>query len=162
MELARQVVAVHEAQYGSHKTGLKFSLTIDMYSIISIFKAREMEEGMRKVTTRLFKERRDFDYRGMRNKLKKAYVHVHRIEDIWTDQRTEQDIKKLDYCQLTLDQIQEFNLVDILDDLEEDGNVIDLTYVENKVSSTPLPLIQWSNKESTSIKDRFQSISTLR
>lgn len=45
-----------------------------------------------------------------------------------------------------------------MDDLKDDGNVLDLAYIDNKVSSTPLPLIQWSQKVCTSIKDRFQSI----
>lgn len=90
--------------------------------------------------------------------MKKAYVHIHRFEYVWVDCKTEHDIRKLDYCQLMVDQIWEFDLIDIPHDLEEDGNVLDLTYVENKVSSTPLALIEWSQKESTSIKDRFQSI----
>lgn len=98
MELACQMNAVHEAQSGSHKIGLKFTLTIGRYSINSIFKARAIEEKMRRVTMRFFKARKDFDYRGMINKLKKAYVHVHRIKDVWVDYRSKHDIRKLDYC----------------------------------------------------------------
>lgn len=41
-----------------------------------------MEEEMSRVTMKLFKAIRDFDYRGIINKLKKAYVHVHYIQDI--------------------------------------------------------------------------------
>lgn len=59
-----------------------------------------------------------------------------------------------------MDQIREFDLTNILEDFEDDGNVLDLAYVDNKVSSTILPLIQWSQKECTSIRDRFQSILT--
>lgn len=70
MELACQMVAVHEAQYGSHKMGFKFTLTIGLYYINSIFKERAMEEEVRRVTMKVFKARRDFEYRGMRNKMK--------------------------------------------------------------------------------------------
>lgn len=45
-----------------------------------------------------------------------------------------------------MEQIQGFDLVDILVDLEEDDNVLYLTYVENKVCSTSFLLIQWSQK----------------
>lgn len=153
MELARQMVVINEAQSSSHKTSLKFSLTTDRYSINSIFKSKEMEEEMRRVTMKLFKARKDFDYKGMRNNL--AYVHVHWIQDVWVDCRTKNDVRKLDYCYLTVNQIREFDLANISNDLEDDGNVPDLAYVDNKVSSTPLPLIKWSQKESTSIRDRF-------
>lgn len=88
MELAYQMNTLHEAQSGSHKTGLKFSLTIGRYPINSILKAGAMEEEMRRVTMRFLKARKDFDYRGMRNKLKKAYVHMHRTEDVWADCRS--------------------------------------------------------------------------
>lgn len=43
-----------------------------------------------------FKSRNDFDYRGMKNKLKKSYTHVHRIEDIWAECKTKEDIRRLD------------------------------------------------------------------
>lgn len=90
--------------------------------------------------------------------MKKAYTYVHLIEDVWVDCRMKHDIRKLDYCRLTVDQIREFDLVDIPNDLEEDDNVLDLTYVDKNVSSTSLPLIKWSQKESTYIKDKFQII----
>lgn len=99
------MVAVHEAQSGSHKTGLKFTLNIGRYFINSIYKDIAMEEEMRRVTIKLFKAKREFDYRGMRNKLKKAYIHVHCVEDVLADCRTNHDIRKLDYCRLTVDQI---------------------------------------------------------
>lgn len=53
--------------------------------------------------------------------------------------------------------IRKFNLVDISDDLEDHGNILDITYVDNKVPSIAFPLIQWSQKEFTSIPDRCQS-----
>lgn len=90
---------------------------------------------------RFFKARRDFDYRGMRNKLKKNYVHVHRIEDVWVDCRSKHDVRKLDYYRLTVEQIENFCLTDDPDNLKEDGDVLDPTYEKNKVSSTPFPLI---------------------
>lgn len=66
-----------------------------------------MEEEMRRVTTKFLKARKDFDYRGMRNKMKKAYVHVDRIEDVWVDYWIEHDVRKLDYCWLIVDENQE-------------------------------------------------------
>lgn len=134
---------VHEAQSSSHKTGLKLSITIGRYSINSIYKSKAVEEEMRRVTMRFFKARKDFDYRGMKNKLKNAYIHVHRIEDVWIDCRSEHDIRKHDYFQIIVEQIREFNLTDVPNDFEDDGNILDSTYVDNKVSSAPLPLIQW-------------------
>lgn len=85
MELACHSIVVHEAQSSSDKIGLNFTLTIGRYSINSIFKAKAMEEEIRRVTMRFFKARKDFNYRGMRNKLKKSYIYVHRIEDVWVD-----------------------------------------------------------------------------
>lgn len=77
MELAHQLNVVHDAQSSSHKTGLKLSLTIGRYSINSIYKARAMEEEIRRVTMRFFKAREELNYKMMRNKLNKAHVHVH-------------------------------------------------------------------------------------
>lgn len=152
--------AVHESQSGSHKTGLKFSISIGIYSINSIFKVRATKDEMRRVTMRFFKARKDFDYRGMRNKLKKPYVHVHWIEDVWADCRSDHDVRRLDYCLLTVEQIENFGLADVPDDLEEDSDILDPLYKNNRVYSTPLPLIQWSQKEQISIKVCFQSILT--
>lgn len=103
MDLAHQMNAVLESQSGSHKIGLKFCLSIGRYYINSIFKDRLMEEEMRIVTMRFFKARKDFDYRGTRNKLKKEYVHVHQMEDVWVDCRSKDDVRKLDYCRLTIE-----------------------------------------------------------
>lgn len=58
---------------------------------------------MRRVNVNFFKERRDFNYKGMRNKLKKPCVHVHCIEDVRVACKTEHNIRKLDYYRLTMD-----------------------------------------------------------
>lgn len=55
--------ALHEAESGSQKIGLNFSLTIGRYSINSMYKAKAMEEEMRRFIMRFFKVRKDFDYR---------------------------------------------------------------------------------------------------
>lgn len=107
MELARQMVYVHEKQSGSHRLGFEFFLSIGRYSINSIFKARAMDKEKRS-TMKLFKASKDFDYKGMKNKLTRSYTHVHKIEDIWIDCRTK-DIRKLDYCHLTKEQIIDLN-----------------------------------------------------
>lgn len=57
-----------------------------------------------------------------------------------------------------MEQIWDLDLTNILDDLEEDGIIVDLVYVEKKVLGIPLPLIQYSQKEATSIRDIFLSI----
>lgn len=55
IEMACQISSIHEHQSRAHKTGLKFSIAIGRYSINSIYKARAMEEEMRRVTMRFFK-----------------------------------------------------------------------------------------------------------
>lgn len=63
-----------------------------------------MIEEMRRVAMNLFKGRKYFDYRGIKNKLKKSYTHVHHVEDIWIDCRiVQEDIKKIDYCCLIVE-----------------------------------------------------------
>lgn len=52
MELARQMMTVHEKQLGSHKIGFKFSLSIGRYSMNSILKERAMEDEMMRVMMR--------------------------------------------------------------------------------------------------------------
>lgn len=95
------MVDVHEKQSSSHRPRFKFSLSIGRYSINLVFKVRAMDEEMRRVTMKYFRALKDFNYRSMKNKLKISYTHVHRIEDIWIDCRTEKDIMKLDYFHLT-------------------------------------------------------------
>lgn len=92
MVMARQMISIHECQSRAHKTGLNLSISIGRYSINSIYNSHAMEEEMRRVTMRFFKAKKYFDYRGMKNKIKKNYTHVRQIEDIWIDCRTEEDI----------------------------------------------------------------------
>lgn len=117
-----------------------------------------MEEEMRRVIMKFFKTKKYFDYRGMKNKIKKSYTHVHQIEDVWIDCRTEEDIKKLDYCHLIVEQIENLDLANIPKDLEDDGDILDPMYEKNKVVRSHLPLIQCSQKENISIRARFQKI----
>ncbi|XP_057862524.1 uncharacterized protein LOC131070880 [Cryptomeria japonica] len=67
----------------------------------------------------------DFDYRGMKEKIKKSFVHVHCIEDIWVDLRTEMEVLKMDYCRLTVEQVIDLNLVDISQGMIDNGDVLD-------------------------------------
>lgn len=52
---------------------------------------------MQWVTMKRFKRRKDFDYHGMKDKLKKSYTHVHMIEDIWDKCKTYEIVRRLDY-----------------------------------------------------------------
>lgn len=152
------MIVVHECQSSAHKIGLNFPMTIGRYSINSIDKARAMEEEMRRVRIKFFKARKHFDYRGMKNKIKKSCTHVHWVEDVWIDCKIEGGIRRLDYCHLTVEKNKNLDLVNIPEDLEDDGNILGPMYEKNKVVDSPFPFIQWSQKENTSIKARFQNI----
>lgn len=115
---------------------------IGRYSITTSPKAKAMESKMQWVMMKTYKRRPDFDYRGMKDKLKKSYSHVLKVEDIWIDCRTK-DIRKLDYCRLSLDQIINLHLADILEDMEDKDSILDLAYESNNIIETPLPPIQW-------------------
>ena len=114
-------------------------LVIGQYMINSIYKAKTMEvEHL--ITLKKFKARFDFDYQGMHSKIKRAFTHVRRIEDIWIDLHTEMDIMKIDYCRITLQQIIDLNIVEIPPSfqIKDDGNILDPEYhqagvVHNKV-----------------------------
>lgn len=126
--------------------------------ILSIPSTRPRPWKKKRVTMRFSKSRKHFDYRGMKNKLKKSYTHVHQVEDVWIDCRIEEHIKRLDYCHLSVEKIENLNLVGILEDLKDDVDILDTTYEKNKVGGSPLPLIQWFQKENASIRTKFQSI----
>jgi hypothetical protein len=55
---------------------------------------------MQNVTLRTDHRRVDFDYRGMKSKLKISHSHIDHFEDIWTDCRDE-DVRNMDYCQFS-------------------------------------------------------------
>lgn len=76
MELCRQLISVHEKQSQAHKTGLKFLESIGRYSVLTNPKAKNMEEEMQWNTMRRFKARTNFDFCGIKNKLKRTYTHV--------------------------------------------------------------------------------------
>lgn len=61
----------------------------------------------------------------MHSKIKRAFTHVHCIEDIWIDLCTE-----MDYCRLTLQQIIDLNMVEIPSNfqIKDDGYILDLEY----------------------------------
>lgn len=50
------------------------------------------------------------------------------------------------------------NLIDVHDDLVDDGNILDPVYESKKIANTPLSFIQWSHKEAISIRAKFQRI----
>ena len=92
--------------------------------------------------------------------MKRAYTHVHHIENIWIDMRTELDIMKMDYCKLTLQQIIDLKMLQIPSDfqVEDDGDILDPEFHQAGFDKNcPFP-IQWQQKKGKSIMDRFQSI----
>ena len=86
MELARQLIDMQSDQHTLHRPSFGMTLarplTIGNYSIISVPKAKNMEAELQLITLKKFKTRYDFDYREMNSQMKRAYTHVHRIEDI--------------------------------------------------------------------------------
>lgn len=64
----------------------------------------------------------------------------------------------MDYSRLTLEQIVFLDPIKIPKVMVDDRKTRDLEYTEQKVTEAPIPSIQWSQKECTSIFDRFQSI----
>lgn len=133
-------------------------LQIGRYSLNTSARAKAMKIELQEIKLRKFKERKDFDYRGMKDKIKRAFTHVHCLEDIWVDLRTKEDIKRMDYNRLTLEQIIDLDLTKIPEGMVDDGKILDPKYIEQRVVEAPLPSPQWSKKECDSIFDRFQPI----
>ena len=100
------------------------------YMINSVHKAKTMEAELQLITLKRFKARFDFDYIEMNSQIKRAFTHVHRIEDVWIDMQTELDIMKMDYYRLTLQQISDLNMLENPFDfqIEDDGNILDPEY----------------------------------
>lgn len=95
----------------------------------------------------------------MKNEIHQNYVHVHRLEDVWDDFRDDEDVRRLDFSRLTLEQIENLDLIKIQDTWEDTTyDLVDPIYFNNNISNTPLPPIQWSKKESKSISLRFAPI----
>lgn len=88
----------------------------------------------------------------------KSYVHVHRLEDVWADCKSDEDVRRMDYSHLTLDEIENLDFARIPNTMEDTSDIVDLVYYEQKIVDTPLPPIQWSKKESKSISKRFAPI----
>ena len=149
MELARQLMEVQSYQNTQHESGFGITsaktLVIGHYMINSKYKAKNMEEELQLITLKRVKARYDFDYRGMHSMIKRAFTHVHCIEDIWIDLLTQLDIMRMDYCRLTLQQIIDVNMLEIPSNLliEDDVNILDPEY--HRVGfdkQCPFP-IQW-------------------
>lgn len=95
-------------------------------------KAKAMEVEIQEIKLKRFKERMDFDYRGMKDKIKRAFTHVHHLEYIWIDLQTK-DIYKMDYCRLTVEQNIDLNLTLIIEGVIDDGQISDPEYEEQWV-----------------------------
>lgn len=79
---------------------------------------------------------------------------MHRLEDVWADCRDEEEVIKLDFSQ----QIENLDLARIPDTMEDIDDVIHPRYYESNIVNTPLPAIQWLQKENKSISARFPPI----
>lgn len=91
----------------------------------------------------------------MMGKFKKTYTHVHRVEDIWVYLHIDEDITRLYHNRLILQEIMDLDLADILDDMEDDEDILEPIYISQNIVDTPLPPIQWSQKECVPIRERF-------
>lgn len=67
------------------------------------------------------------------------FTHVHCLEDIWVDLRTEEDIRRMDYNRVTLEQIVDLDLTKIPKGMVDDGKILDPEYIEQRVGKAPLP-----------------------
>lgn len=64
----------------------------------------------------------------------------------------------MDYCCLTIEKIENINHTEVPEDFEEDRDILDPTYEKDNIGRLPLLLIQWSKKENTFIRAKFQRI----
>lgn len=97
-----------------------------------------MEVEILDIKLKEFEIKKDFDYRGMKDKIKRAFTHMHRIEDVWIDLHIEEDIRRMNFSRLTLEQILNFDLTDILEEIEDDEEIVDSIYEQQKIAETPL------------------------
>lgn len=61
MELVRKIITMHSRQLEAHKTGFKFPLIIESYSLTTYIKAKSMKTKLQEITLKKFKGRKDFD-----------------------------------------------------------------------------------------------------
>lgn len=61
----------------------------------------------------------------------------------------------MDYCKLTVQQIMDLGVADLPEDFIDLGDIMNAAYDENEISKRPFPAIQWSKKESVSIRESF-------
>lgn len=90
--------------------------------------SKNIETKLEEIKLKKLKIRKDFDYRGMKDKIKRAFKHVHQIEDVWIDLHTKEDVRIMEYRKITLVKIVDLNLVDIPKGMEEDDEVVDPIY----------------------------------
>lgn len=158
MKLCRHIILVHNERQSIHKPSIKFPITIGRYSIQTMPKGKAIALEMQIMTLRTYRYINDFDYRGMKRKIKKSHRHVYRIENIWVDYKDEEDIRKMDYCRLTVEQISDPGLANLLRNFEDPRDVLNADYDEKEIERKPFPLIQWPSKGNTSIRKRLTHI----
>ena len=76
---------VHAMQSTAHRPGFAIStqhiLVIGRHSLTSIVKVKAMAKYY-EFDIKKLKIRGDFDYRGMKDKMRQSFTHVHHIEDV--------------------------------------------------------------------------------
>lgn len=67
-------------------------------------------------------------------------------------------MRRMDFSHLTLEKIENLDFAKILMTMEDTDDIVDPTYFEWKIVDSPLPSIQWSEKENKSITQRISPI----
>lgn len=97
-----------------------------------------MEEEMQWNTMRRFKTHNNFDFSGMKKKIKRIYTHLYWLEDVWVDYENGEDVRRMDFSRLTLEQIENLDLAKILMTMEDTNDIVDPVYFERKMVDSPL------------------------
>lgn len=74
------------------------------------------------------------------------------------DCQNEEDIRRMDFSCLTLEQIENLDLAKIPMTMEDRDDIVEPVYYEKKIVDSPLPLVQWLKKERKSITQRISPI----
>ena len=130
-------------------------LKIEGYSIYTVPKEKNTEFELQRITLKRFAARSCFDWRELHDKMRKQFLHIHRLEDLWFDVRIEVDIWCMDYTWLIVKQVVDFNLASIPPRFEDDDQILDFEYFQHDVEKLPILPPTWSCKENMSIWDRL-------
>lgn len=83
LELVRQLLDYHKIQNKRHKAGFLFPISIGRYTCANIYKAKNVDGEMSKVTLQTFHPITNFDYWGKFSETRLVSSHIPHLEDIW-------------------------------------------------------------------------------